>query len=318
MEKVTEKSILESEIYQKPGLALEKVLERLGFGAPLNEYLVQVLTSGDPKNKYHQDLIKPVLRTLLNENRREEAGLIFNIHRTLTEFAGYGANESASSDVAGAFGQDVEIPEQGLIVVDYFVTRNLPKIVEMCEERGVDTGRIRVCAPMGILAAQLMKMSPEKKAEFEKACVKLNEDQFIVEDVNHNADINVEGDVALWFSPRTMPITPKLHAETEEVTVENYREWFREKVSSVLSGGRVYANLAYSEDWRPLEVEESEGKRPLTKLTGISRKVAEEVSKLLVDELNFEQLGRGEFDPSDVNAEIDHAKLAKELHVVKK
>jgi len=317
METGISKSILDSNVYQSPRQSFNEVIARLNLGDEFTAYLDGVLDSDNPKDNSYQEAIKPILEGLLVQGRKEEAGLVFNIHRTLTQFRGYGANDKASSDVNACFGEDFEIPEQGLIVVDFFVTRNLPAIVEVCERRDVDLSRIRVCVPKAILAAQLMQMSEEKKAEFEQACSKLGEDQFVIEDVNHNADITVEGDVAVWFSPRTMPITPRLHAETEQDTIKNYCDWFKDKVAGVVNGGRVFANLAYSEEWQSLGVEVTEGRRSLTKLLGMSRSVAVKIAELLVSELKFKQLGKKEFTPSDVDSEIDHAKLAKELHVVR-
>ena len=317
METTASKSILENGIYKEPRQALEEAIKKLDGGSELAAYLQRVLESKNPKDDSHQEEIKPLLEELLARGNKEEAGLLFNVHRILTGFAGYGANEKASGDVEACFGKDLEIPEQGLIVVDFFVTRNLPKIIEVCKERKIDLGRIRVCAPQAVMAAQLTKMSYEKRKEFESACRELREDQFIIEDANHNADIAIDGDTAVWFSPRTMPITPHLHAESEQDTIDNYCDWFRNKVNGVVTGGRIYANLAYSEDWQPLAVEETIGKRKLTKLTGISKSVAVAIVKLLVDELGFKQLGKTEFSPVEVNPQIDHAKLATELHLVK-
>ncbi|MBU2524206.1 hypothetical protein KKG71_03355 [Patescibacteria group bacterium] len=317
METTISKSFLDSGIYQNPQEAFDEVIARLNLGEEVTAYLNQVLCSDNFKDDLYQEAIRPILEALLKQGKKKEAGLLFNIHRTLTEFRGYGANDKASNDVAACFGNDFEIPEQGLIVVDFFVTRNLPAIVKICEERQVDLSRIRVCVPKAILAAQLMQMSEEKKAEFEGLCSKLQENQFVIGDVNHNADIALDGDVAIWFSPRTMPITPRLHAETEEDTITNYCDWFKERVSNVVTGGSLYANLAYSEEWQPLGVEVTEGQRKLAKLTGMSRSVAAKIAELLVDELNFSQLGKAVFRPADVDPEIDHAKLAKELHVVK-
>lgn len=317
METTTSKSFLESGIYKEPRQALEEAIKKLDGGSELVAYLQRVLESKNPKDDSHQQEVKPLLEELLDRGNKEEAGLAFNVHRILTEFAGYGANEKASGDVAACFGSDLEIPDNGLIVVDFFVTRNLPKIIEICEERKIDLGRIRVCAPQAVMAAQLVKLSDEKRKEFEAACAKLREDQFIIEDANHNADIAIDGEVAVWFSPRTMPITPYLHAENEQATIENYCDWFKDKVAGVVGKGRIYANLAYSENWQPLAVEETAGKRKLTKLTGISRSVAVAISKLLVDDLGFKQLGKTEFSPAEANPKIDHAKLATELHLVK-
>lgn len=318
METPISKPFLESDLYQNPRQAFDVAVAKLDLGNGAIAYFNQLLASDDSKSDTYQKSVKPILENLLKAGNPEEAGLLFNIHRILTEFSGYGANENVSDDVVACFGKDFEIPEQGLIVVDFFVTRNLPKIIEVCKERGIDLSRIRVCAPKAILAVQLMKMTDEKRAEFEQACLALNEDQFIVPDVNHNADITVDGLVAIWFSPRTMPITPKLHAETEKATIENFCGWFREKISTVVQGGRAYANLAYSNEHHELFVEEFAGKRLLTRLPGISKATAREIMNCLVAELGFVYLGKGTFDPDSVNPNNDNAKLALELHVVKR
>lgn len=318
------KTFLESTIYKDPKAALQEVADRLlgsldgELKGQLEAYLQQAVSYANPKDPTHQTALKPILEGLLSQGKKEEAGLIFNIHRILTEFAGYGSSERASSDVDSCFDEKLEIPRTGVIVVDFFATRNLPKIVQMCEARKIDLGRIKVCVPKGILAAQLVKMSVEKREEFEAACAKLSEDQFVIDDANHNGDIKVDGPVAIWFSPRTMPIYPRLHAETEAETIENYRTEFGDRARQVVEGGRIYANLAYSEEFTPLAVEVTKGKRDLTKLNGMSKNVAVAVMKLLLDELGFETLGRGEFDPAGVDPNIDHAKLATELHVRKR
>lgn len=317
METIISKSFLDSDIYQNPRKAFDEVINRLNMGRAFKAYLDQVLISDNPKDDSHQEAVKSILEALLAEGRKEEAGLVFNIHRTLTRFSGYGANDKASSDVEACFGEDFEIPERGLIVVDFFVTRNLPAIIEICEKRGIDLDRIRVCVPKAILAAQLMQMTGEKKSEFEKACSKLRESQLVVEDVNHNADIAVGDDIAIWFSPRVMPITPRLHADTEVATIDRYCAWFTEKVRNVVRGGRVYANLAYSEEWKPLGVEVTGERKSLTKLLGMSRSVAAKIAELFVNELNFRRLREGEFAPVTRDERVGHAKLATELHVVK-
>ncbi len=320
METITEKSFLESRIYKYPELAFVQVIDRLDVDPKINQYLKTVLSS-NPKAVKLQETMKEILDGMMAEGQKEEAGLLFNIHRTLTEFSGYGANDKASSDVEACFGGDFEIPEEGVIVVDYFVVRNLPRVIELCEERGIDLSRIQVCVPKGVFAAQLMRMTKEKKHEFETAVEKLNESQFLIDDVNHNADINIDEDIAVWFSPRTMPICPRLHAETEEQTIENYCTFFSEKVANVVKGGRVFANLAYSTDWEALTVEDPSSTkdrkgRHITKINGMSKSVAVAVSKALTFE-GFTQKGKDEFNPADVNAEIDHAKLAKGLDLVK-
>lgn len=315
------KKFLESDIYADPKAAFNEVISRLSgcvegeVKERLDAYVKQVVDSENPKDKAHQLAIKPVLEALLEQGKKAEAGLLFNIHRTLTEFSGYGANDRPSSDVEACFGGEMQIPETGAIVVDFFVTQNLPKILELCGAKGVDLKRIKVCVPKGILALQLMKMTAEKKQKFEEACAKLSEDQFIADDVDHVGDLKVDGDVAIWFSPRTTPIYPRLHAETEGETIENYRIFFAERAKQVIGGGRIYANVAFSEEFKALEVEES--RELQIKLSGMSRSVADAVMKVLLNEQNFEYIGKGEFDPQNVSPGIDHSKLAKELHVRK-
>ncbi len=323
-------SLMESNIYKDPTDAFNAVIEERLLqclkGEERNQfeaYIKQVVNSDDQKDPAHQMAVKPVLQALLASGHKYEAGLLFNIHRTFTEFSGYGANDKASSDVEACFGENFEIPEKGKIFVDFFVTQNLPKIVEICERRGVDLSRIIVSVPMAILAAQLMKMSPKKREEFEKACAKLSANQFGIEDVNHVGNMIPVGPIAVWFSPRTMPIYPRLHAETEAKTIENYRNAFAARASQVVSGGRIYANLAYpkGQPFQQLRVEEGTDRKTgelQTKLSGMSESTAVSVVKFLVDELGFEALGKGEFDPSTVNPAIDHAKLATELHVRKR
>jgi hypothetical protein len=314
MENPARKSFLESDFYQNPNQAFNDAIS--SFTEPgITEYFQRV--RNNPKKDAHQTDIQGLLDSLIQEGKNEKAGLLFNLHRIFTKFNGYDASAGASSDVKKCFSPDQEIPEMGVIVVDFFVTRNLPKVVELCAQRGVDFGRIRVCAPKAVLAAQLATMTADKKREFETACKKLREDQFIIPNVNHNADIETDEAIAIWFSPRTMPITPKLHAETEKKTIDNYVGWFRKKMAKVVDGGRVFANLAFSEEFKPLQTEIANKNRRLTKLTGISENVATRISKVLLDELGFEQLGQATFNPDDVNPDIDHAKIAKGLHLKK-
>ncbi|MBD3331018.1 hypothetical protein GF354_05865 [Candidatus Peregrinibacteria bacterium] len=318
METTEHKSFTDSEIYKNPRQAYDEVIAGLNLSEDLVQYFEELITAENPKDDKYQQIFEPLLQNLLDEGRNKEAGLVFNIHRTLTQFRGYGASDNASSvDVPACFGEDQEIPEKGLIVVDFFATRNFPEIVKICENRGIDLSRLRMCVPKGVLAAQLMLMNDDKRVEVETAFSKLSEDQFIFEDVAHNADLKVDGEVAIWFSPRTMPITPGLMAETEEATAQNYCSWFNEKVSNVISGGRIFANLAYSEDFTPLSVEVASSRRTLTKLTGISRGIAEKIAKLLVEDLNFKMIGKEEFNPLSVDPQIDHAKLATELHLIR-
>ena len=254
---------------------------------------------------------------MLNNGEKDKAGLAFNTHRILTQFRGYSPNDSVSSDVEACFSEGLDIPDQGAIVVDFFVTRNLAKVVEICENRGIDLSRIRVSAPKAILAAQLMGLNEEKKAEFEAACAKLDEGQFITPDVAHNADIEIDEEIAVWFSPRTMAITPKLMEATEEETIEHFCDLFRQKVAQVVTGGRVFANLAYSDEFTPLAIQVNEGKRKLTKLTGISKNIAAKIVQTLLKE-GFNPLQNGHYSPADVDEKIDHAKMAQSLHFTRR
>ncbi len=315
-------AFLQGEVYENPKAAFSQALESLGMGddPEIQDYLQKVLGSSDPKNDDHQQAIRPILERLLATGEKEKAGLLFNIHRIFTEFAGYGANEKTSSDVDACFEEGHEIPNEGVIVVDFFATRNLPKIISILESRGIDISRIRVHAPRAILALQMLLMSDEKRVEFTDACGKLTEDQFRAEDVYHVDDIQIQEPVALWFSPRTMPIHPRLHAETEVETVDNYIQAFRERVAMVLPDGRIYANLAFSEKFEPLRVEVETKKRVLTKLTGMSREVATQIITALLD-AGFSPINESEveeFDPTAGNANIDHRKLAMELHFKRK
>ena len=116
-----------------------------------------------------------------------------------------------------------------------------------------------------------------------------------------------------------MPINPKLQAETEQQEIDNYREAFRTMAKQIIDGGRLFANLAFTKEHQVQHVESADSKRgPLTKVTGISEGVAQAVHKMLIEKLGFEMLGKEKFNPSDVAPEIDHAKAAKGLHVVKR
>jgi len=310
---------LDSNIYKKPEEVFKQTIANQNFGPKVDAYLEEVLKADTPKEDKYQMLIKPILEELLTNGKKEEAGLLFNIHRILTEFRGYGANDKASSDVASFFDTDYEIPKDGIIRIDFFVTRNLPAIIRTLEKRNIDLSRLRIYIPTAILAAQLMQMNEEKRAEFEEACSKLNENQFFIEDVNHI--MNVEGgekeeEVAMLFSPRTMPITPELMETTEEATITKYIGFFKELVRNVVEDGEIFLNLAFEENYKPLAVEITERKRRQVKLSGISRQIASEVVKALIEE-GFNPINVTDFDPKNVNPEIDHAKLAKNLHFKK-
>lgn len=314
---------LESEIYEYPQRVLNEALQELGMSddTEIQEYLLTVLKNDDKRGEQHQGKMSQILQQLIERGEKEKAGLMFNIHRVLTEFEGYGANDKASSDVKACFSPEHPIPDNGVIIVDFFVTRNLPEIIEMCENRGIDLSRIRVHAPRAILALQLMQLTGERRMQFEGACEKLAADQFRAPGVYHVGDIQNEEPVAIWFSPRTMPIYPRLHAETQAQTIQNYMLEFRNRALNIVEGGRIFANLAFSSSWQPLAVERENKTRPLTKLTGISEIVATQCVIVLFGEglvpVNSESEAT-DFNPITRNPRIDHGKQAKNLHFVRK
>ena len=291
----------------------------------MDEYLQGLFADNiAPKDLVHQQRMKLILDSLLEAGEKEKAGLLFNVHRIFTGFRGYGANEEASSDVVdpkgvirGAFEEEFKIPDSGAIVVDQFVMRNLPAIVTICKERGVDLGRIVVRVPKMIFAAQLTQMEATKKQEFEDACGELREDQFLMPDLMHTGDINIEGKIALWFGPRVEPVHTRLHGESEAETMANFIGAIRAMVEKVVVGGRVYINLAYpeGEPWKPLRTETAENGQ--TKLTGISESIALAVAALLKD-LGFELIDEKVIDPKDVDPKIDHKKSATYLHAIRR
>src|SRR5690606_23582042 len=108
-------------------------------------YLAQVQSEdSNPKDPEHQNRVYSILQKLIESGEKDMALLIYNIHRTFTGYRGYDANDSATSDIDRAFGAELNIPDEGVILVEYFVTRNLPAIVEALKVRGVDLKRLRV------------------------------------------------------------------------------------------------------------------------------------------------------------------------------
>lgn len=314
--------LTESPMWTDPKKALGEALQILELeeGDPLKDqirsYLKSVAESESPKDDSHQNAMKVILDVLVERGEREKAGALFNIHRVLTEFAGYSANEQASSDVDECFSEKFEVPKDGAIIVDFFIARNLPRIIEICEQRGIDLKRIRVHVPKSILAAQLIKLTSEKKEAFRKACEKLSENQFRIEDVLHNGDIASDESVAIWFSPRTLAIYPRLHGESEAQMVQNFSNEYAKRAKQLVPGGRMFANLAFSDEWTPFNAEFTEGKRHLIKLTGVSKNAAKEVITSL-ELLGMRYIGKGDFDPNSVNSKIDHQKTANELHFMR-
>lgn len=314
--------LTESPMWTDPKKALGEALQILELeeGDPLKDqirsYLKDVTESENPKDVSHQNAMKGILDALVERGEREKAGALFNVHRVLTEFAGYSANEQASSDVDECFSERFEIPQDGRIIVDFFITRNLPRIIEICEQRGIDLKRIRVHVPKSVLAAQLIKLTPEKKEAFQKACEKLSEDQFRIEDVPHNGDIATDESVAIWLSPRTLAIYPRLHGENEAQMVQNFSNEYAKRARQLVPGGRMFANLAFSDEWTQFGAEITEGKRHLAKLHGVSKNAATGIVTTLTSE-GMRYIGKGNFDPNSVNSKIDHSKMANELHFMR-
>lgn len=280
--------------------------------------------SADAKDPDLQRRMVDILGEMIAGGNKALAEAVFNMHRIFTEYCGYGANEEASEDVENCFGEEFDIPETGLIVVDAFVTRNLPKIVEICEARKVDLRRIRVRCPRAVFAAQLMTMGPEKKAQMEGVLAKLDKSQFLIEDVgsSHNIGLPKEGKVAVHFTPRTLPFRLEWHEEDrpasdggtgveygEVLTSLHYIGWVREAVARVVPGGRIFMNIAVVPKFEPLGVD-----RDLVRPT---QQITEYVARCIVDVLRsegMEILDDGRFGPI---AEYDHKKIIQGLHVRK-
>lgn len=284
----------------------------------LQSFWGRKLEDSDVKAPELQEKMLGILQKMIASGHKAEAEAVFNMHRTFTEYMGYGANEEASSDVDNCFGEKFEIPENGLIVVDSFVTRNLPKIVKICEERGVDLKRIRVRCPRIVLAAQLTCMNDEKRAEMEEVLAKLDKSQFLVEDVASPHNIGLGDDeIGVHFTPRTLPIRPEWHIDGSEFdTARFYMDWVRNEVARLVPGGRVFMNItAVPEFSDELTVSMEQGKkRALVKpVQQISRNVAERII-LTLRGANMEILDGEKFGPIPG---YDHDKVVQGLHVRK-
>ncbi len=322
MESPSGHNILQSQIYHDPKATFRAAMGGLNLPGELKarwqEYLVPFLEGqANPKDPSHQEKMDGILKELVKVGRKEprlkeKAGLLFNIHRTLTQFRGYDPSADASDDVEDCFHQTLEIPDKGVIVVDHFVTRNLPRVLQYCAKRGVDLSRIRVRVPKAILAAQLMGMSDAKRAEFDEACHVLNEDQFLVEDVDHVHDISIKEKIAVLFSPRTLPIYPRFHAETEDQTVNNYRGWIKDRVKQLVKGGRMYINQAKVDDFAPLDVERTD--KGLTKLTNT---VSKRVAQAMMEECDKNGAAIEEGYEFKLPEDYDHSKIVQRFHAKK-
>ncbi|MBT4385049.1 hypothetical protein HOD30_04870 [Candidatus Peregrinibacteria bacterium] len=174
-----------------------------------------------------------VMRSLLE--KAEAAGnhelkvALFNVYRVSVSYgrgAAYGANpKGPSSDVNKFFNDKLEIPETGLIVVDFFFIRNFAQIVERLTALGTRDGtnylsRLRIRVPNFVLAnhlAGLDRTSDNAKA-FAAACELIGEDQVIVgEGITHTGDIALgEGEeMAIRFAPRADAIIADFASDTE-------------------------------------------------------------------------------------------------------
>jgi hypothetical protein len=326
----------EKKVFKEPNKALIESLEAMNLGVDLEGEIrsyLQVVWTANPddsgvKAPELQERMLCILQRMIAEGRKTEAEAIFNMHRTLTEYMGYGANEEASSDVDNCFGEKFEIPNDGLIVVDSFVTRNLPKIVKICEERGVDLRRIRVRCPRIVLAAQLMRMNDAKRAEMEEVLAKLDGSQFLVENVAspHNRELGNE-QIGVHFTPRTLPIRPGWHEKSsvsengatlsgEYLTTQHYVGWVRNEVARLVPGGRVFMNITVVPEFSDeLTVSMEQGKRrALVKLVQqISDAVADKIL-LTLREAGMEVLDGDKFGPI---SGYDHNKIVQGLHVRK-
>jgi len=276
------------------------------------------LEDSNVKDPALQEKMHGILQMMFDGGHKAEAEAIYNTHRVLTEYRGYGANEKASEDVEACFGDKFEIPEQGAIVVDTFVTRNLPAIVKICERRGIDLKRIKVRCPKIVLAAQLMRMDDAKKTEMEEVFAKLDESQFLTDSNGSPHDINLpEGEqIAVHFTPRTLPYRFEWHVDGNEMdTARLYMDWVRGEVARVVPGGRVFMNITTVPDFEKLESRmDTSGKRPLVKpVQQITDKVVKAIMTTLRG-LGVEVLDGEKFGPIEG---YDHKKVVQGLHVRK-
>ncbi len=303
-------SIIDSDLYQNPKSFLDQSIANLDLPEPIQQKWDAYLQES-PSAPGHQQKMQTILDELLEASMDEEAGLISNVHRTLTKFRGYDPNYKVSENVDDCFNDEMDIPDRGVILVDYFVTRNLPAVVAYCKDKKIDLGRIRARVPQSAFAAQVMGLSGGKKAEFEAACAELSEDQFLIEDENHVQDIQFKEKVAVMLSPRTAAIYPKLHAETEDETINNYRGWIRSRINQLVPGGRMLLNIAKVNEFEPLGTEINE--KGLAKLTS---SVSDKVAKAVLKETNRKGatiLQNGTFSLPD----YDHSKEILRYHAQK-
>ena len=324
--------------YFESGYCIRESLEALQVDPEIDGHIRRYLEGVDSadvdavldrKDPRHQERAQVLLQKMIERGYKDEAELIFNVHRVFTEFRGYGANESASSDVEACFGEGVEIPEDGVIVVDRFVTRNLPKIVEILEARGIDLGRLRIRCPQMLLAAQFQTMSVEKMAEFKEAASKLEDDQFLIEDVASCHDIALPEceQIAVHFTPRTLPFRLDWHGDAsdwedleavrdaEEITAGAYCEWVRKAVYHTVPGGRIFMNIAevpeFGELRATLEAARPGGRELAKPTQQISTKVADAIMECLLERDMEDLVNPREDGPVP---DYDHAKTIRSGH----
>jgi len=351
-----QKSLLETEVYKDPAVTLVNSLKEYGLNEKQQEEIVEYISRFydfdnnevrgdlDITDTSHQEAMKVILDKYLDKERVTEekyndkrvAGLLFNLHRFLTGYRGYDPSAENSSDVInkkvperGFFHEGFEIPEEGVIIIDNFVTKDLPKIVRVLDDRGIDLGRIRVRVPMPLLAAQLMMMDEDKRRDFEETVSMLDSKQFMLPGgISDPHEMNLHREkVALLYSPRTLPINPRFETNQpkdrlcEASTVTKIKEILMQQIEACVPGGRIIINVTVPEkdkkDQYPqfAKTEMVEGKkRTLLKIT---QQITDRVLKVMLGTLRnagFERIHEGKQEPIP---EYDHTKPVEAIHVVK-
>lgn len=296
------------QLMANPQYVLRSALVKIGRLAGDREGVIDgmitnlVFDHNDVKNNDWAEKAKGIADELIARGEKEQAGLLMNLMRHMTEFGGYNPSDKASGDV-GKFFEKFEgnFPSEGLLVFDYFVTRNLPEFVRLCEEKGIELRRVRVVVPEAILAAQLSGMSEEKRNEFDVAVGKLGKKNFVIKNVTHVGEIEWDGEkVAGWFSPRTHSIYPDIHGRTERATVKKLIGRLRGKLSKVVEGGVVSLNMTATDEFEEVKAVVASGRgdsQEAMKLTNtITKGMAQRIFALL-EELGFEVESGGKFVP---------------------
>lgn len=209
--------------------------------------------SCDPSQKALK--AKAIMEDLIRQNEAHKLGLFNNFFRFDTATRGYESSGAASSDVERCFNDQLTIPETGAIVVDLFVTKNLPEIIKKCESLKIDLSRIVVRAPELLLAAQLKNMDAAKKTEFTEACAKLKESQFMITGGDSVLQMPFPEKVAVWFGPRLLPIAPDLSLDEQGnlssdplIIRDNFNKKFNQVLTNIVPDGRAFLYSAMSKD----------------------------------------------------------------------